>query len=170
MSDNMNKILLKPRFKLELDTEKQVVIDKFTDNLNSENCDYSSKISGNHIFIDVPENEYHFWSPQLHLEIEGHKNGSLIRGLFAPKPTVWTFFMFLHFIVAVCFLVFFVIAYSKWSIGVNYSFAFGMCLVMVLLWFILYFSGQLGKLKAINQMDELRIFIKDTLKEIDSSK
>lgn len=166
MTDNLNKILLKPRFKLELDTEKQILIDKFADNLQSENYDYNYKISDNHFFIDIPESEDHFWSPQLHLEIVDHEKGSLIRGLFAPKPTIWTFFMFLHVIVAVCFMVFFVIAYSKWSININYSFALGMCLAMVVLWFVLYFSGQLGKLKARIQMDELRIFIINTLKEI----
>lgn len=151
---------------MEVDTEKQTLINKFTDNLQSENYTYSYKISGDHFFIDVPEAEDHFWSPQLHLEIIDYEKGSLIRGLFAPKPTIWTFFMFLHVIVAVCFMVFFVIAYSKWSIDVNYSFALGMCLAMVVLWFVLYFSGQFGKVKARNQMDELRIFIINTLKDI----
>lgn len=166
MTNNLNKILLKPRFKLEVDTEKQTLINKFTDNLQSEDYKYSYKISGDHFFIDVPKTEDHFWSPQLHLEIVDYEKGSLIRGLFTPKPTIWTFFMFLHIIVAVCFMVFSVIAYSKWSIDVNYSFAFGVCLAMIVLWFVLYFSGQLGKLKARYQMDELRVFIINTLKGI----
>jgi len=166
MSENLNKIILKPRFKLELETEKDLVLEKFSKNLKKDTCDYHYKISGNHIFIDVPEEEDHFWSPQLHLEIEETEKGSLLRGLFAPKPNIWTFFMFLHVIVAICFMVFFVIAYSKWSIGVSNNFALGMCLLMVVLWFILYFSGQFGKLKAKKQMDELRTFILKSLREL----
>jgi len=166
MTDNLNKIILKPRFKLELESQKEKVLHIFSKNLNSDTCDYSYKISGNHIFIDVSKQEEHFWSPQLHLEVVASDKGSLLRGLFAPKPNIWTFFMFLHVIVAVCFMVFFVIAYSKWSIDVDYGFALGMCLTMVILWFVLYFSGQIGKVKAKDQMNELRVFITNALKEL----
>lgn len=168
MTDNLNKIILKPRFKLALESKKESVLQMFSKNLNLDTCDYSYKISGNHIFIDVSEKQDHFWSPQLHLEVVENEKGSLLRGLFAPKPNIWTFFMFLHVIVAVSFMVFFVIAYSKWSIDVNYSFALGMCLAMVILWFILYFSGQIGKVKAKDQMNELRVFITNTLKELEA--
>ncbi len=166
MSENLNKIILKPRFKLELEVDKERVLKKFLKNLDKKDCEYSYKISGNHIFIDVPEKKAHFWSPQLNLEVVNHDKGSVLNGLFAPKPTVWTFFMFLHVIIAVCFMVFFVIAYSKWSIGVTNYFSLGMCIVMVLLWFGLYFSGQIGKVKAKDQMNELRTFITKSLKEL----
>ena len=60
MTYNLNKIILKPRFKLELESKKENVLQMFSKNLNRDNCDYSYKISGNHIFIDVSKKKDHF--------------------------------------------------------------------------------------------------------------
>ena len=52
-----------------------------------------------HVFIKFPKDKQHFWSPQLHLEINKvDDNSSTLHGLFGPNPTVWTLFMFLHFL------------------------------------------------------------------------
>jgi len=51
-------------------------------------------------FIKFNQGSQSFWSPQLHLEIvklDEDEQKSKIYGLFGPNPTLWTFFMFLHF-------------------------------------------------------------------------
>ncbi len=48
--EEINKILLKPRFKIELDESQEVILQKFKDNITNGDCKYCFKQSGNHIF------------------------------------------------------------------------------------------------------------------------
>jgi len=161
--DQINKVLLKPRFKMEFDKNKKEILNIFKDNLNDQNCKYCSKIIDHHIIIDVPVEEDHFWSPQMHVEIEKEENKTVVKGVLGPKPKVWTFFMFLHFAVAIAFFAFFVIFYVKWSLKQDYTFTMIMCILMPIVWVILYFVGQLGKKFGYNQMVELHDFLIKTL-------
>ncbi len=170
MSEKLNKILLKPRFYIELEQSKTNVLKKFTTKLNQDSCSYSKKKSGNHIYINMPESKTHIWSPQLSIEVENMDKGSRIRGFFAPKPGIWTFFMFLHFVVGIGFMIFAALAYANYIIHSNYKFWLSMMLLAVVAWFSLYFIGQLGKAKAKTQMEELKVFLKDCLIELDIKK
>ena len=162
----INRVLLKPRFKISCDQSTESIMGKFKDKFDSGDCDYCSKIVDHHIVIDVPKKEDHFWSPQLHIEVEkDDENTAIVRGLFGPKPQVWTFFMFIHFAVAVAFIVFFVVAYTQWSLKHEYSFALVMCIAMPILWIVLYILGQLGKKKGYQQMLELDGFLKKVLEK-----
>ena len=73
--DELNRILLKPRFKLKYSDPKEAIIDQFRVDLSSESCPFPSKIVDHHIVIDVPQGREHFWSPQLHVEVEDEGGG-----------------------------------------------------------------------------------------------
>lgn len=164
--NQINRVLLKPRFVMEMQEEEASVLDKFKTQFAKEECKYCGKIVNHHVVIDVPKEEDHFWSPQLHLEVEKDKEDkTIVKGLFGPKPTVWTLFMFVHFAVAIAFFIFLVIAYSKWSLKGDYTFAMIMSITMVILWFVLYAMGQLGKKKGYRQMLELDDFMKKVLQQ-----
>jgi Na+/melibiose symporter-like transporter len=162
--NQVNRVLLKPRFKMEFEANEEEILDKFKDNLKDENCKYCSKIIDKHIVIDVPVDEDHFWSPQLNVEIEKDENKkTIVKGVLGPKPQVWTFFMFLHFAVAVAFFVFLVIFYTKWSLNQEYLFPMIMTIILPVVWVVLYFFGQLGKKFGYKQMVELHDFLMKTL-------
>ena len=91
--DEFNRILLKPRFKFKYSDSKKALIDCFEKKLKSDDCDFPSKIVGHHIVIDVPEEEDHFWSPQLHVEVEDEDDHTVVKGILGPKPRIWTFFI-----------------------------------------------------------------------------
>ncbi len=161
--EQLNRILLKPRFKLEIGENQQEILEKFTSNLNDKDCKYCSKISGNHIFLDVPQSEEHFWSPQLQVElIKSEDNKTIVKGILGPKPKVWTFFMFLHFVVAVAFIVLSVMFYVNWSLGKENQLATYGLIGLPILWIVFYISGQLGKKKGYKQMVELDNFLMKT--------
>ena len=162
--NKINRVLLKPRFQLEFDESQEEILEKFKDKFATGNCAYCSKIVNHHIVIDVPEKEDHFWSPQLNIEVEKDEEGStIVRGLFGPKPQVWTFFMFIHFAVAVAFMVFLVMAYTRWSLKQDYMFPLIICIALPIFWIVLYSLGQLGKKKGYQQMVELDDFMMKTL-------
>lgn len=63
----------------------------------------------------VPEAERRLWSPYLSIRLDAEEEGCTLMGRFAPHPEVWTFFMFLYFLVA--FLVLFgaTLGYVQWA-------------------------------------------------------
>ncbi len=169
MSIDPNEVLLRPRFSMDFDKSADKLLYSFKANLTEGNCKYCSKIVDKHIFIDVPKKDNHFWSPQLHIEIEElERNKSKIKGLFGPKPQVWTLFMFIHFIVGTAFLFFVVVAYSKWSLKESTVFPMIMLIVLPLIWVLLYFLGRVGKATGKKQMDELRRFMQKSLDRLNN--
>jgi len=166
--NELNRILLKPRFKLTFKESEEEILAQFRLNLEKDDCVYTSNFIDHHIIIDVPDEEEHFWSPQLHVEIEKEDGFTIVKGILGPKPKIWTFFMFLHFIVAVAFFVFFVIFYSRWSLDQDYTFYMIMCLLMPVVWVILYFVGQLGKKFGYDQMVGLHGVLLEALQRFKS--
>ena len=167
MKEQKNSHLhLRPRFKLDFKDSKQNLIAKFESNLKDGDCKYCSKIVDGHIVIDVPEAENHFWSPQLIIEIEKVAvNKTIVKGLFGPKPHVWTLFMFFHFAVAVAFIGFSVMAYVQWSLKTDYYLALFMVIALPVLWCVMYLLGRWGKSTGHKQMNELHDFMMKTLKK-----
>jgi hypothetical protein len=160
-----NPIHLRPRFAIDLNKNQESIINKFKKALNEDNSRFPSRFSDGHIIIDVPKKEEHFWSPQLNIEIEsleGEK--SVLKGLFGPKPQVWTLFMFIHFVVGISFLIFGVMLYVKWSLGEGIVFPLMMTIFLPLLWVLLYFLGRIGKSTGHSQMDDLHDLMTNILK------
>ena len=159
-----NTIVLRPRFKIELPYNNETVLKDFEIAKTSQK-EYIVYRIDDHVFIKFPKQKQHFWSPQLHLEInEVDEKSSLLHGLFGPNPTVWTFFMFLHFMVAGLFIAFSIWAYTNWALKSSYAIQVSLMLFMVIVWFVLYFAGSIGKASSKNEMLELQEFMNKVLK------
>ncbi len=151
---NSSEVFLRPRFTIDLDENHDKVVAKFKNSLKEN--DFPSRFSDGHIIIDVPKKEEHFWSPQLNLEVvKSEENKSIVKGLFGPKPQVWTLFMFIHFVVGISFLIFGVMLYVKWSLDEAIILPLMMVIFLPLLWILLYFLGRIGKSTGHKQMDDL---------------
>jgi len=161
-----NRLFLKSRFSLRVKLSQKEVLDKFKKvKLKRENK-YISKIVSNHIVIDIPKNENKIWSPQLHLEvIDDIDDKSILKGLFSPKPQIWTLFIFLHFVVGFSFFFFLIIAYTKSNLQKDYSLYITLCLITLVIWILLYILGQVGKRKGRGQMEDIFNFLMKTLNE-----
>ncbi len=156
-----NDIVLRPRFQLELSDPKEKVLEGFA---KAEVPPFLVKRLDEHIFIKFNTKNNHFWSPQLHLEIEASdEKNSKLYGVFGPNPTLWTFFMFLHFGVAMIFLILGVWAYSSASLNKPFKFQLGLMGFMLILWIVLYIFGRSGKHKGKPQMEELYRFMMNAM-------
>lgn len=117
-----------------------------------------------HLYLKIKPKNIHFWSPQLHLEVENiNKDNCKIYGVFGPNPSLWTFFMFIHFSVAIAFLVFAVWGYTNWSLHKPYFLQLSSIVFMSFTWVSLYFFGRIGKQKGQPQMTELHTFMQQTI-------
>ncbi|WP_242202602.1 GTP-binding protein [Aestuariivivens insulae] len=159
-----NDIVLRPRFKIEIPRNNQSVLSDF-EQAKSTQSDFIVNRIDDQVFIKFPKHKQHFWSPQLHLEInEVDENSSLLYGLFGPNPTVWTLFMFLHFMVAGFFIAFGIWTYTNWTLGNSYTIQLSLMLLMVVIWFVLYFAGRIGKDSSKGEMHKLHDFMTHVLK------
>jgi hypothetical protein len=160
-----NDIILRPRFKIKLDKNNEVVLLTFEKAKNTQTEFIVSRID-DHVFIKFPKKEQHFWSPQLHLEInEVDQNSSFLHGLFGPNPTVWTLFMFMHFMVAGLFIAFGVWAYTNWRLKEGFAIQVSLMLFMIIIWFALYFGGRIGKASSKMEMHQLNDFMHSILEK-----
>ncbi|WP_179020571.1 GTP-binding protein [Winogradskyella forsetii] len=158
-----DEIVLRPRFKFEVLTNNETLLESFEERKSLQTKFIVSRID-DHVFIKFPKKDQHFWSPQLHLEInEEGSDKSIIHGLFGPNPTVWTLFMFLHFIVAGLFFGFGIWAYTNATLNNSYAIQLSLTLLMVLIWFVLYFAGRIGRSKGQPEMHKLHGFMEETL-------
>jgi hypothetical protein len=155
-----SEIYLRPRFTIDLNENHEDIIRKFSTEFGSEKCLFPGTITDGHIFISVAEKEEHFWSPQLHLEIlEQTEKTALLKGLFGPKPQVWTLFMFVHFVIGISFLAFSGLLYTRYSLQGAIFFPLAMVITLPLLWILLYFLGKIGKDTGKKQMYDLHEFM-----------
>ncbi len=156
-------IVLRPRFFKELDIPSEKALEAFEN--KSKTCkDFKVSRIDHHVFIRFPKKEQHFWSPQLHLEIyDTDKNKPTLKGLFGPSPTVWTLFMFLHFIVAGLFTIAGIWLYVNIRLDSPILFPIVSMIALFITWFVLYFAGRLGREAGKKEMHSLYNFMKNTL-------
>lgn len=162
-----NNIVLRPRFKLKLHHDNETLLKDFEILKSTQSKFIVSRID-NHVFIKFPKEKQHFWSPQLHLEIdEVDEESSLLYGLFGPNPTVWTLFIFLHFMVAGLFIAFGIWAYTNWKLKSDYAIQLSLVGLMVIIWIALYFAGSIGKASSKKDMEALNNFMYQVINKKD---
>tara|TARA_R110002020_G_scaffold133625_3_gene298162 strand:+ start:5243 stop:5734 length:492 start_codon:yes stop_codon:yes gene_type:complete len=158
-----NEIVLRPRFQMELEQPCTQLLAKFS-KAKKDQSKFIISCVDDHVFIKLPKNQQHFWSPQLHLELsEIYKNKCSLHGFFGPNPTVWTMFMFLHVAVGILFMVNLTWVYSNYNLGNSISLQIGISIILVLTWILLYVAGSIGKKKGKPGMRELYDFMQKTI-------
>ena len=158
-----NDIVLRPRFKLECAILPETILRAY-ENAGAISRDFLVHRSDDHIFISLPKKEQHFWSPQLHLEIyKIETQPTVIRGLYGPSPTVWTLFMFFHFIVFILFMASAVWLYTNITLTLSYTFPLVGMTLLLLVWIGLYIAGSIGKKTGKTEMYKLQSFMYSVL-------
>ncbi|MFT6799977.1 MAG: hypothetical protein ACJAWA_002111 [Nonlabens sp.] len=70
------EILLRPRFQKSPSVTREVFMRLF-DGYHCDKHYIVSKVNA-HVFIRIPKSRYHFWSPELHLEVQEETDGCLL--------------------------------------------------------------------------------------------
>lgn len=149
-------IRLRLRFYKDVEENIEKVQERFKNYSRTNNETIKISVCDDHIWLFIIGKNKQYWSPHLHLQLEPTNNNQThIRGLFGPDQTLWTFFMFLHFIVAGIFTVFGMIAYSNYTLKLTYSTNLVVMALMFVIWFLLYFIAKQIRYKGNNQMNEL---------------
>lgn len=126
---------------------------------------FTGAIYNRHALIDLPEENRHVWSPQLSLDVEQHPDGARVRGLFAPRPSIWTFYVTAYAALGFGGLIGLVFGTSQMSLGMEASALWAVPFALVLAGLV-YGTAWVGQRLSRDQLDALEDFIHDTLDDL----
>ncbi|MCB9360098.1 MAG: hypothetical protein H6587_01065 [Flavobacteriales bacterium] len=159
-SHNSDNIEIKPRFKLVSTFSQKEIFEKIKITLPSQK-EVEGTIKGNHVFLNIPTENQHYWSPAMEViieELDDDKNKTSVRCLIGPRQTVWMMLMF--FYVAVGVLGFFggIYGLAKWNLGKETLLIWAVPLAL-LLFVVIYLTAKYGQRKGRDQMLYLVSFL-----------
>lgn len=155
---------IRPKIRVESDLAPEKIIEAIKEHLSKPDVACEGKILPGFATIYPLKEEQHYWSPQLTLTIEKTESGSLIRGLYGPKPSVWTMFMFFYSFIGFITMIAIMISLSYWSLGVESLIVWSVP-VLVLVFLSLYLVAYLGQKFGHKQMAHIHKFLEDCLEE-----
>ena len=161
--DHLPPYRVRPRFQIDTAYSMEVLTEKINAALAGENAPCRGQAKHGYATLYLPKVEQHYWSPQLTLSYEESEKGTLIRGLYGPRPAVWTMFIFFYSLIAFAFIVISVIGFSNFSLGHSASILF-VVPILFMTFLTLYFVAYCGQRLGHDQMLTLHGFLEETLK------
>ncbi len=152
---------IRPRIRIESNLSPSQLSQKVKNNLRDQNK-IEGKVLPNFVTIYPVKEDQHYWSPQLTITIEETENGSLIRGLYGPKPSVWTMFIFFYSFIGFATMIVALIGLSFLSLDKDASILW-LVPVLIILFFSLYLVAYLGQKFGHKQMIYLHHFMEECL-------
>jgi hypothetical protein len=162
----MNKIRIRPRFKIWLNATLAEVQQHIERDLNKPDSTCQGVFTHGHFYIKLPQREQHFWSPQLNVSLEPSENGTIIRGLYGPNPTLWVFFALCYGALGILILFISIVGLSNWSLDIDASILW-IVPILLLIMLGIYVFNLMGKNVAAKQMQILQHFINTNISKFE---
>ncbi len=155
---------VRPRFEIETTHSVEQLAQKIKSDLNKESSPIKGRIQEGYATLYLPHEEQHYWSPQLRLSLEKTENGSLLRGLYGPRPSVWTMFVFFYSLIAFAIMVISIIGLSNITLDKSGAILW-LVPVLILVFLSLYFVSYSGQKMGQDQMVTLHDFVEKSIGE-----
>lgn len=154
---------LRPRVRITTKESPQVVLEQIKKNLQDRSLYLQGQVIQEHAFIRIPEDQQHYWSPELHVWAREQDDETIVYGVMGPKPKIWTMFMFLY--TGVLTMAFFGSSYGiiQLMLGIKadfmWSIPFGLIAIA-----LVYAAAKYGQYKGKEQMELLKDFLESSVK------
>lgn len=152
---------VRPRFKVSTSDSVNELTEKIEASLKMKDAPCKGLISEGYGTLSLPYEEQHYWSPQLTLTIEETENGSLLRGLYGPRPAVWSMFVFFYAVIGLGTLIIGMVGLSHLWLDKSATilwFVPLLLLVMLTLYLVAYSGQKIGR----EQMATLHRFLEES--------
>jgi cellulose synthase/poly-beta-1,6-N-acetylglucosamine synthase-like glycosyltransferase len=106
--------------------------------------------------------DQHFWSPQLTVTVEDVEGETEIRGLYGPKPSVWTMFIFFYCVVGFLAIISTMVGLSNLSLE-KHAGVLWLTPIFMLLFLTIYLVSNFGKKLGKDQLIILHNFFEKAL-------
>lgn len=153
---------MRPRFRVELERGKDEVLGGIRDELSCTRRPVRGVFSRSHVVLVCTARAQHTWSPELTLEVRETEEGTVVRGLFAPRPGVWTGFMFLYALLSMVALCGCMYGLAQWTLQ-RPPWALLAIPAAALLALLVRLAAHLGQRLGALEMGELRAFANESL-------
>lgn len=163
----INAIRSRPRFKVKAKMTVEEFTRKMKLHLNNHNKVLGGYINEEVGVIYVRQDKDKFWAPRLQLRVEQDekKPGKIyIRGIFGPRTSVWTFFMFSYGLGGAILLTTGLYGWVELALGIGNLWVWSNLLGLILI-VGPYISARIGQKIAKNHMKVLRAFMERVLLE-----
>ncbi len=162
---------IRPRFQVELPMKHERIVRKIKKGFSHPEATCVGHASEGFARIKIPSQDRHYWSPQLSVmleDLEG-KEGTMLRGLYGPAPSVWTMFVFFYALVGFAFVVVAIIGFSRISLDMPAPILWWLPVLLIVL-LSLYLVSFFGQKLGHDQMETLHTFLEESLGlEIDAA-
>ena len=156
---------LRYRFQQFSDIPIQDLINRFKQHKDKFYPKYLISVIEDNIWIKIGADDRRLYSPHLHIEIsETNEGQTLLRCLYGPNPAMWTLFMFLHFVVAGIFVIFGVMAYTRWQLNESIMPSVIVMCLMTVIWFFLYFFARMNRKAGLPQAEDIQKVFEEIVK------
>lgn len=164
---DIKSIRSRPRFKLKTRLTKE----EFTRRLKRQ-FQIQKRVLGGYVgnemsVIRMRKDRDKYWAPQLQIRAEKDEDNSeltIVRGLFGPKPVVWTFFIFLYILGGTILLFFGMIWFVQASLDIESSLVIWAWVGLAILAGT-YIASKAGQLIARDQIRVLRDFMEKVVND-----
>ena len=153
---------VRPRFKVETEYPVEEVVTRIKESLKKEGSPCKGQVHVSNTTLYLPQEEQHYWSPQLSLSFEETETGCMVRGLYGPRPVVWTMFVFFYSIIGVAILFISVMGYSYLSLGKSGTILW-LVPILLFVFLSLYLVAHFGQKLGHNQMITLHRFMEECM-------
>jgi hypothetical protein len=160
----MTSIRIRPRFNQIIKEPQEKIEARLKSKLKDPDIDCVGRVIPGFIVIKIPRSDRHYWSPQLSLSLEEHEDGTLVRGLYGPNPTVWAMFTFGYSALGLIALFISIIGFSKVSLGLEAPVLWALPILGGLA-VILYFVAQTGQKIGVEQTFTIHHFYEESIGE-----
>lgn len=160
----MSSFKLRPRFRKVCSGTIEEHTTFFKELFNNTD-DFNGTVATSFIKIRIAPKDNHYWSPELTLMLEEHEKGTLIRGLYSPKSSVWTMFAFAYGTISLLLIGIIIWGGVEWQMNSDTSLlSFGVP-VLLGVGLLVYMIAQFGQKIGAEQMFALHHFFEDSIKE-----
>ena len=156
---------IRPRFQVETSLSVEEMEEIFTRHLAKEEVTVRGRVNHGHGTITLPVEEQHYWSPQLSLTIEEVEEGSLLRGVYGPRPSVWTMFVFFYALIGFAATIIAIIGFSYYSLGKSEGQILWLVPILILVFLSLYLVSYFGQKLGHDQIRTLHRFVGDCIED-----
>lgn len=156
----MSSFKIRPRFKHLVSGNREELEKKLVDRVKEKSDAFLCTNLPGHIYIKIPTEKQHFWSPQLHLSFEQEEEHVIIRGLYGPNPTVWAIFFFSYVALGILSLFIGMWGLTRWSLDMDATILWSIPVFAVIA-LILYISAQAGQKLGAQQLFDIHHLYED---------
>lgn len=159
-SDDITILHVRPRFSVLTQLSAEEIKQKIQKALDSDTASCKGKVYDQFASLSLPADQLHYWSPRLRMTIEETNEGTEVRGLYGPKPAVWTMFVFFYSVIGFATIIVAMLGMSYLTLDKPAGILW-LVPVFVAMFFSLYLVGYFGKKTGYPQMVVLHQFIEN---------